>query len=151
MSTIRIIFVALLLAKMSTPSVAQSKSAAPKLSAPSAPTLAPTPTPPSGIGAPMTSAPKIAPLSPQTATTPLTGGSVRNDRLPTPTGPNDSPSQSAQSIAGGGGGTLQDCMGFWDRGTHMTKSEWRAACQRSIHRLENLKVENLTILKKIER
>jgi hypothetical protein len=27
----------------------------------------------------------------------------------------------------------------------MTKGEWRAACQRSIHRLENLKVEDLTL------
>jgi hypothetical protein len=101
----------------------------------------------------MTSAPKIAPLPPQVATTPLTGGSVRGDRLPTPTGPSDSPSQSAQSTAGGGGRTLQDCMGFWDRGTHMTKSEWRAACQRSIHRLDNLNVENLTLgqPRKIER
>jgi hypothetical protein len=44
-------------------------------------------------------------------------------------------------------------MGFWDRGTHMTKSEWRAACQRSIHHLDNLKVENLTLgqPKKMER
>ena len=85
--------------------------------------------------------------------TPLTGGSVRGDRLPTPTGPSDSPSQSAQSTAGGGGRTLQDCMVFWDRGTHMTKNEWRAACQRSIHRLDNLKVDNLTLgqPKKIER
>src|SRR5215467_15895362 len=146
------IIVALLMA-MSPLAVAQSKPAAPKLSAPAATAPTPAPTPPSAIGAPVSSAPKIAPLSPQITTTPLTGGSVRNDLLPTPTGPSDSPSQSAQSTAGGGGRTLQDCMGFWDRGTHMTKSEWRAACQRSIHRLDNLKVENLTLgqPKKIER
>jgi hypothetical protein len=44
-------------------------------------------------------------------------------------------------------------MGFWDRGTHMTKGEWRAACQQSMHRLDNLKVENLTLgqSKKLER
>jgi hypothetical protein len=149
------IIVSLLLATMSAPSVAQSRSApaAPKLSAPAAPAPPPTPTPSSAIGAPVPSAPKIAPLSPQIATTPLTGGSARNDLLPTPTSPSESPSQSAQSTAGGGGRTLRDCMSFWDRGTHMTKSEWRAACQRSIHRLDNLKVENHTLgqPKKLER
>ena len=152
----RISIIVILFTAMSPLAVAQSKSAAPaapKLSAPAAPASTPAPTPPSAIGAPVSSAPKIAPLSPQITTTPLTGGSVRNDLLPTPTGPSDSPSQSAQSTPGGGGRTLQDCMGFWDRGTHMTRSEWRAACQRSIHRLDNLKVENLTLgqPKKIER
>src|SRR5262249_56644872 len=97
--------------------------------------------------------PRFARRPQRVAPTPRTGARVRGDRPPTPTGPSDSPSQSAQSTAGGGGRTLQDCMGFWDRGTHMTKNEWRAACQRSIHRLDNLKVENLTLgqPKKIER
>ena len=81
----------------------------------------------------------------QFSTTPLSGGSVRNDRLPSPVAPSDSPSQTSQRTAGGGGKTLQDCMGFWDRGTHMTKSEWRAACQRSAHRLDNLKIDDLTL------
>jgi hypothetical protein len=27
--------------------------------------------------------------------------------------------------------TLDDCMSFWDPGTHMSKSEWRQACQRT--------------------
>ena len=27
----------------------------------------------------------------------------------------------------------------------MTKSEWRAACQRSAHRLDNLKIDDLTL------
>jgi hypothetical protein len=146
----RISIIVVLLTAMSPLAVAQSKSAAPKLS-PAASTPALAPTPPSAIGAPLSSAPKIAPLSPQITTTPLTGGSVRNDLLPTPTGPSGSASQSVQSIAGGGGRTLQDCMGFWDRGTHMTKSEWRAACQRSIHHLDNLKVENLTLPNKVKR
>jgi hypothetical protein len=56
-----------------------------------------------------------------------------------------SPSETAQSTAGGGGATLKDCMSFWDRATHMTKSEWRAACLRSQHRLDNLKIEGLTV------
>jgi hypothetical protein len=56
-----------------------------------------------------------------------------------------SSSEAAPSAPGGGGSTLADCMKFWDRETHMTKSEWRAACERSQHRLDNLKIGNLTI------
>jgi hypothetical protein len=29
-------------------------------------------------------------------------------------------------------------MGFWDRGTHMTKGEWKAACVRSQQRLDGV-------------
>jgi hypothetical protein len=40
-------------------------------------------------------------------------------------------------LQGGGRDTLEACIGFWDAGTHMTKTEWKAACQRSIaHRDE---------------
>jgi hypothetical protein len=38
----------------------------------------------------------------------------------------------APSAPGGGGKTLSDCMGFWDRETHMTKTEWKAACLRTM-------------------
>lgn len=27
-------------------------------------------------------------------------------------------------------GTLEGCVASWDRGTHMTKKEWRDACER---------------------
>ena len=27
-------------------------------------------------------------------------------------------------------------MGFWDSGTHMTKTEWRAACTRTLNRID---------------
>jgi hypothetical protein len=47
-----------------------------------------------------------------------------------------SPSESAPSIPGGGGDTLEACMGFWDRGTHMTKTEWRTACTRTLNRID---------------
>jgi hypothetical protein len=43
-----------------------------------------------------------------------------------------SPSESAPSAPGGGGKTLADCMGFWDKATHMTKAEWKAACLRTM-------------------
>jgi hypothetical protein len=29
-------------------------------------------------------------------------------------------------------------MRFWDRATHMSKSEWQAACERSLHRLDSV-------------
>ena len=28
--------------------------------------------------------------------------------------------------------SLADCIGFWDRATHTSKAEWKAACVRSI-------------------
>ena len=32
---------------------------------------------------------------------------------------------------------MEGCISFWDRETHMTKVEWKVACQRSIvHREE---------------
>jgi hypothetical protein len=32
---------------------------------------------------------------------------------------------------GGPRETLAQCMGYWDPGTHMSKVEWRRACQRT--------------------
>jgi len=44
---------------------------------------------------------------------------------------------SGVSLQGGGRDTLEGCISFWDRATHMTKGEWKTACQRSIvHREE---------------
>lgn len=125
--------------------LAQSKSA-PKLPSTAAPQTTTTTPPVSTIGTPMTSAPPIAPLSPQlTTATPVSGGTVRTDKLPSPSTLSTSPSESAQSTAGGGGWGLKECMKFWDRDTHMSKSEWRGACERSAHRLDNLKIDNLTL------
>jgi hypothetical protein len=59
------------------------------------------------------------PPVPTTVTTATTGGS------------------SGIQLQGGGLDTLEGCISFWDRATHMTKAEWKAACQRSIaHREE---------------
>jgi hypothetical protein len=44
-------------------------------------------------------------------------------------------------VPGGGREGLQACMEFWDRETHMTKAEWKTSCQRSIHRLDGVKVD----------
>jgi hypothetical protein len=59
------------------------------------------------------------PPVPTTVTTATTGGS------------------SGIQLSGGGRDTLEGCISFWDRETHMTKAEWKVACQRSIvHREE---------------
>lgn len=29
--------------------------------------------------------------------------------------------------------TLADCMSFWDPGTHMSKTEWRETCKRTLN------------------
>lgn len=35
--------------------------------------------------------------------------------------------------SGGGGNTLASCMGFWDSSTHMTRTEWRQTCVRTLN------------------
>jgi hypothetical protein len=74
----------------------------------------------------------IAPLSPQLPEQFATSSIVQPNLALTPGTSGSSPSETAPSAPGGGGKTLADCMGFWDRGTHMTKAEWKAACVRSI-------------------
>ncbi len=37
---------------------------------------------------------------------------------------------------GGGGGTINDCMALWDKDTHMSKSEWRRTCRRTLNGIE---------------
>jgi hypothetical protein len=137
----------LLLVLMADAGLAQSSKSAPITPLPT-PTPAPqttvTPPPSSAIGTPMTPLSPIAPLSPQITTTPLTGGSITT-RVPSSSPSSTSPSEAAPSAPGGGGRTLEDCVKFWDRESHMTKSEWRAACQRSQRRLDNLKIESLNI------
>src|SRR5205814_2012777 len=110
-----------------------------------APPPAPTPVPTSAIGAPAAQVPAVAPLSPPVTITVLTaGGTARTDSAsPSST----SPTEAAPSIAGGGGKTLQDCMGFWELATHMTKAEWKGACLRSQNRLENLNLDAIGLVK----
>jgi hypothetical protein len=97
----------------------------------------PTPPPPSAIGTPAPQPPGVAPLSPQVAPNILSGGGT-----PRPSGSGSlaltpgSPSEQAPSTPGGGGKTLSDCMAFWEPATHMSKSEWKAACQRTLNRIQ---------------
>jgi hypothetical protein len=93
----------------------------------------PAPTPPPEIAAPAPELAPIAPLSPQLDTQFSTGGVVQPNMALSPGGSSSaSPSESAPSAPGGGGKSLADCMGFWDRETHMTKTEWKAACVRTM-------------------
>jgi hypothetical protein len=38
--------------------------------------------------------------------------------------------------SGGGANTLASCMGFWDSATHMSKSEWRDTCVRTLNGID---------------
>ena len=97
---------------------------------PSAPPIE-SPMPVPAIAAPIATVPGIAPLSPQLSTQLSSGGTAAPNLAMSPGSSTASSSQSAPSTPGGGGATLQDCMGFWDRATHMTKAEWRATCVRT--------------------
>gem|GEM_PF-4306724 len=90
--------------------------------------------PPPAIAPPAPQAPKVAPLAPPVTPNVLSGGaaSQRGASVLAP----GTPGQSAPSTPGGGGKTLEDCMRFWEPATHMTKREWRAACRRTLHRIQ---------------
>jgi hypothetical protein len=93
------------------------------------------PAPSSAVGSPSPSLAPLPPQSPPLTTVPLSSGGVPANRTtPLTSGGSPNPSEVA-STPGGGGKTLEDCMSFWDRGTHMTKAEWRAACKRTIARI----------------
>jgi hypothetical protein len=123
-----------------TPSKGPSFSSVGVIAAPAPP---PPPTPAAVIGAPSPQQQPPTPLStPLTLTTPTAGGNARTDSASPSSA---SPTEAAPTIPGGGGRTLQSCIDFWDQQTHMSKSEWKIACSRSLHRLENLKVETIGV------
>lgn len=99
------------------------------------PSAAASPSPPSQIGQPAPQAPAIAPLSPQLETQFATGGTTNSNLALSP----GSPSESAPSTPGGGGKTLQACMNFWEPATHMSKTEWRDACKRTMQEYPNVR------------
>jgi hypothetical protein len=113
------------------PSKGSGSSAAAATSTIQPETVAPPTLPPAEIGTPMEPVPPIAPLSPQLPEQFSTGGSTGSSLALSPGG-SSSPSESAPSAPGGGGKSLEACMGFWDRATHMTKAEWKAACLRTM-------------------
>src|SRR6185295_17522580 len=89
--------------------------------------------PPPEIAQPLPELAPLAPISPQLPTQFSTGGTLLPNMALSPNASSSaSPSGSAPSTPGGGGKSLADCMGFWDRATHMSKAEWKAACVRSM-------------------
>ena len=94
------------------------------------------PAAPSQIAQPVPQVPAIAPLSPQLETQFATGGTTNGNLALSPGG---SPTDSSPSTPGGGGKTLQACMGFWEPATHMSKTEWRAACERTMEDYPSLR------------
>jgi hypothetical protein len=88
--------------------------------------------PPPEIAQPMPELAPLAPISPQLPTQFSTGGTVQPNMALSPDASSASASESAPSTPGGGGKSLADCMGFWDRATHMSKAEWKAACVRTM-------------------
>jgi|SRR6185295_3209575 hypothetical protein len=89
--------------------------------------------PPPEIAQPQPELAPLAPISPQLPTQFSSGGTVQPNMALSPDASSSaSPSGSAPSTPGGGGKSLADCMGFWDRATHMSKAEWKTACVRSM-------------------
>ena len=80
--------------------------------------------------------PQVAPPSQQLPTQFSTGGTTQSNLALSP-GASGTSSSAAPSAPGGGGKTLRDCMGFWEAATHMSKSEWKAACLRTMDRIAN--------------
>jgi hypothetical protein len=114
-----------------------SSTTAPRITTPSAPAPTTTPSlaPQSATGAPMQRVQPVAPLSPSLQTPSTPSGSSTQRSTGSGVGGSGSPSEGVQSAPGGGGKTLQDCMNFWDSGSHMSKAEWRAACLRIQRRI----------------
>jgi hypothetical protein len=90
--------------------------------------LPPLTTPSATLPATMPDIPPLPAMTPPLVTQLATGGSTQSS-LALSSG---SDSEAAPSRPGGGGKSLQDCMGFWDAATHMSKREWRAACKRTL-------------------
>lgn len=75
------------------------------------------------------SAPGISRPAPERPTQPLVLGSRSALGSPDRTSAMEqlgAPSEARQE-------TLGDCMSFWDAGTHMSKSEWRLTCERTLN------------------
>ena len=80
--------------------------------------------------------PSVAPLSPPVPPVVSSGGGVPKQGSGSLALTPGSQGETAPSSPGGGGKTLSDCMGFWEPATHMSKAEWRAACQRTLNRIQ---------------
>src|SRR4029453_11331841 len=84
------------------------------------------------IAQPLPQLAPLAPISPQLPEQFSTGGTVQPNMALLPGSSSSTSASQSASTPGGGGKSLADCMGFWDRATHMSKAEWKAACVRSM-------------------
>jgi hypothetical protein len=69
----------------------------------------------------------------------LTGGTDPAIGQPSPPVANtfaSSGGTAAPDHSGGGGASLAACMGFWEPATHMTKTEWRTTCIRTLNGID---------------
>jgi hypothetical protein len=69
----------------------------------------------------------------------LTGGTDPAIGQPSPPVPDTFASSGGSAPvdhSGGGGNTLASCMGFWDSSTHMTRTEWRQTCVRTLNGID---------------
>jgi hypothetical protein len=73
--------------------------------------------PAAGVGMPAPALPTTAPAA--------TAGRVAN------AAPNAGPANTA--VPPTHRETLDDCMGYWDAQTHMSRTEWRQACRRTLN------------------
>jgi len=89
------------------------------------------PAPACQIAVPLRQLAPIAPIAPLSSST----SSSTAVPIALPTGGSTGVPVSAP---GGGREGLAACLEFWDSATHMTKAEWKAACERSVHRLETI-------------
>jgi hypothetical protein len=55
-----------------------------------------------------------------------------------PGGPALAPSPKSAASEPDAKERIADCVRLWDSGTHMSKQEWRRACERTMNRIENL-------------
>ncbi len=106
------------------------------LPSPSPPPATPAPSPGPALGTPAPQVPSVAPLSPPVPPVVSSGGGVPKQGSGSLALTPGSQGETAPSSPGGGGKTLSDCMGFWEPATHMSKAEWRAACQRTLNRIQ---------------
>jgi hypothetical protein len=51
--------------------------------------------------------------------------------------------RTGDNRVGAAGKNIEECMGTWDAGTHMTKKEWRATCERSLSQSPTILIPEL--------
>jgi hypothetical protein len=60
-----------------------------------------------------------------------------------------SPKAATPAPANSGKDSYAECLLLWEPATHMTKQDWAKTCERMRSRLDNLQIENSTLLEKI--